>query len=207
MAEDGTAGGSAGAGNYNDKPQGTRIGWHLLSTTYPFVTQWLRLRQDRVLLEGKGEIDFTYHDHPGTVVVVPVTWDDQVVLIRQYRYTVDEWTVEVPAGGLHDAQGMALEAVAHKELREEIGATCQQMRYVNFFYSCVGQSNQRCHVFLATGVELTDQQTAEDTESIELVPTPVGEALHMARTGQIKDGISALALLMCFDLLKADGYI
>ena len=205
MAEDGMA--KDGAGNHNDKPEGARAGWHLLSTTYPFVTEWLRLRQDRVLLKGKGEIDFTYHDHPGAVLVVPVTWDDQVVLIRQYRYTVDEWTVGVPAGGLHDAQGMALEEVALKELREEIGATCQQLRYVGYFYLCVGQSNQRCHVFLATGVELNDQQALEDTENIELMPTPLAEALRMARTGQIKDGDSALSLLMCFDLLKADGYI
>ncbi len=192
----------------NDKPVGASAGWYLLETTYPFSTRWLRLRQDRVRLDGsEGEITFTYVDNEPAVIVVPVTAEGEVVLIRQYRYTVDEWCLEVPAGGTHDAEGVSLEEVARKELCEELGATCAGLDFVGMFYPNNGSSAQAFHVFFASGTQLGERQTLEDTEAIEIHPVPAGEALRLARGGQIKDGASALALLLCEDLLRERGYL
>ena len=194
--------------NKNDKPEGEKVGWHLLDTTYPFVTKWIKLRQDRVHLDRAGrEIDFTYYDGSGAVCVVPVTADGQLVLIKQYRYTVDEWCLEVPAGGLHDAGEASIEDVVRKELCEEIGASCARLTYVNNIYEALGQSSQRFHIYLAEGVAFTEQPEHEDTENIELCPVPASEAVRLARTGQIKDGVSALAILLCEDLLRELGCI
>src|SRR2546423_1380642 len=118
----------------SDKSEAARYGWHLLGTTYPFTTNWLKLRQDRVKVEGNGEIEFTYVDSPGAVGIVPVTGNGDIVLIRQYRYTVDEAGFEIPAGGLHDAQDVPMEQVAREELRQEVGAICTDLRYIGFFY-------------------------------------------------------------------------
>src|SRR5438093_1412023 len=139
-----------------DKPEAARQGWHLLGTTYPFATKWLKLRQDRVRLEGNDEIEFTYVDSPGAVGIVPVTEDGNIVLIRQYRYTVDEVCFEIPAGGLHDAEDASMEQVAREELRQEVGATCSDLQYMGFFYTAVGQSSQAYHVFLALDVDVTE---------------------------------------------------
>jgi ADP-ribose diphosphatase len=190
----------------HDKPLGEKLGWHLLGTSYPFVTPWLKLRQDRVHLDGNGEIAFTYVDSPGAVGVVPVTRDGDIVLIRQYRYTVDDWCLEVPAGGLHDTGDASMEDVARMELRDEAGASCGSLEYIGYFYTAVGNSSQAFRVFLALDVEFTAQQKLEPTERIEMHPTPAKEAIRLARAGEIKDGTSALSILLCEGRLRELGY-
>jgi ADP-ribose diphosphatase len=189
-----------------DKPEGAKLGWKRLATTYPFSSRWLKLRQDRVHIEGQGEIVYTYCESRGAVAIVPVTKDGEIVLVRQYRYTVDDWCLEVPAGGLHDRQGDDLEAAVRDELREEIGATFEELEYITKVYSSVAVSDEVLFIYLAFGVALTEQPHREITEIMEVHPTHAKEALHMARTGQINNGLSALALLLCEERLRERGY-
>jgi ADP-ribose pyrophosphatase len=133
--------------------------------------------------------------------VVPVTADGQIVLIRQYRYPIDEWRWELPAGGLHDHDG-SLEALARKELAQEIGASCDEFTYVTWFYGPTSSVSEVCHVLLARGVRLDGATAHEETESIEIHPLPIEQALALARSGAMKDGQSALVLLLCEPYLK-----
>ncbi|HKP54702.1 MAG TPA: NUDIX hydrolase [Chloroflexia bacterium] len=192
-----------------DKPLGATLGWKRLATRYPFVTQWLRLRQDRVRIEDKGDFTFTYREAPDAVAVVPVTRDRKIVLVRQYRYTVDDWCLEVPAGGTHDRTGIPLEEVALEELHEEIGATCERARLipVAVTYTVNAISDEKLHLFLALDVELVARPQPEDTELLSVEAMPVAEALDMARLGKIKDSQSALSILLCEDLLRQYGYL
>ena len=180
----------------NDKPQGQHIGWLCLDTDYPFTYRMFRIRRDKVRLPIGRETDFAYMESRGAVWIVPVTDDGQIVLIRQYRYAVDDWVWEVPAGGKHDHVGSD-EELARRELSEEVGATCRSLEYVGWFYGAVSISTTRCDVFLALGVQLGGSPHREPGEIIEVHPVPVDEALKMARSGLIKDSKSALALLMC----------
>jgi ADP-ribose pyrophosphatase len=191
----------------NDKPQGQKAGWKLLSTTYPIATPWVTVRQDRVRIDGAGEITFNYLESRGAVGVVPVTHDGSVILIRQYRYTVDDWLLEIPAGGMHDAGEAMPQDMALLELREEVGGTCRSIEYVGYFYSSVGNSSQPFHVFLAFGVELNGPQGLQPGERIEVVPAPAPEALRLAREGAMKDGVSALSVLMCESRLREHGFV
>lgn len=193
--------------NKQDKPLGAKLGWKRLSTSYPFVTPWLRLRQDRIHIEDKGEIAYTYRESNGAVGIVPITDDGQIVMIRQYRYTVDDWCLEIPAGGTHDREGVALEEVAREELREETGATCRELRRVASFYASIATSDEVGHVFLALGVEIDAQPHHESTEIIKVHPMPVAEVARLARTGQIKDGLSALCILLSEGNLRELGYL
>lgn len=192
-----------------NKSLGATLGWKRLATRYPFVTQWLRLRQDRVRIDGKGDFTFTYREAPDSVAVVPVTKDGKIVLVRQYRYTVDDWCLEVPAGGTHDRTGVPIEEVALEELHEEIGATCERERLipVAVTYTVNAISDEKLHVFLALDVDLADRPQPEDTELLSVQVMPVAEAIDMARSGKIQDGQSALAILLCENLLRHYGYI
>ncbi|HEY8293573.1 MAG TPA: NUDIX hydrolase, partial [Thermomicrobiales bacterium] len=118
----------------DDKPEGARIGWRVLDTRYPMTTPFMRLRQDRVRIAEKSEITYTYDERADAVGVVPVTADGTILLIRQYRYPIDEWCLEIPAGGTRDHLGLTPEAVAHIELAQETGATCATMLPVGFFF-------------------------------------------------------------------------
>ena len=181
----------------NDKPLGASLGWQLHGTTRPYQSRWHNLRRDEVRLPDGEEIVYTYQEHPGFVVIVPKTRDSCVVLLRSYRYTVDEWCWELPAGGLGDKPGMSKEEVARQELAEETGGVCTTMDEIGWFFVANGTSNTRCTVFLAHNVELTRPTALESTEVSEVHVVPVAEALQMARDGRMTDGDSALALLRC----------
>lgn len=188
------------------KPLAASLGWRVRATRWPFSTPWLRLRQDDISLDDRGEeITYTYLDQGPAVYVVPVTADRQVILIRQFRYPVDAWCLEVPAGGSHDRPGVALVDLAREELAEEIGATAGAIEEVATFFTANAHSNQRCHVFIAWDVVLDGQPAHEVTEQIEIVPTPLDEAFQLVRTGQIEDGLSALALLLAEGRLQGTG--
>ncbi len=191
----------------HDKPEGEKLGWRLKETSYPFSTQWLKLREDKVELDGVGEVVYTYRVSSGAVGIVPITKAGEMVMIRQYRYPVDEWCIEIPAGGMHDRQGEALEDVARDELREEAGATCEELRFVSSFYTANSTTDEVSHVFLALGVELHEVPNPEPVEHIELCVVPVVEAIRLARSGEMKNGWCALAVLLCEEPLRELGYL
>lgn len=188
-------------GSAGEKPHGAKAGWQLRRSETRFENEVFRLREDEVALEGKTT-KYAYVERDEAVIVVPVTAAGEVVILEQYRYPVDEWCFEIPAGGTHDTCDAALEEVARKELREEIGGTAKSVRYVDFFYSSNSLTDEKCHVFLAEGVELTKPQRTESTESIKLQLMPAQEAIALAQNGKMKTAPCALALLLCAPLLE-----
>lgn len=183
------------------KPNGAKAGWRLRGSETRFENAIFRLREDEVEV-GEKTTKYGYVERDEAVVVVPVTTAGEIVMLKQYRYPVDEWCLEIPAGGTHDACEEALEEVARKELREEIGGTAKSLRYVDFFYSAPSLTDEKCHVFLAEGVELTKEQKTESTESIEVQLVPAAEAIALAQNGRMKTAQCALALLLCAPLLE-----
>ena len=168
--------------------------WETIDSKYLWQSHWYNLRQDRLRTPEGGEYTYTLVDHPGAVWIVPVTAEGRVALIWHYRYPVDDWCYEVPAGGL--SPGLSPEEVAHRELLEEVGGRAAELRHMGQFYTSNGISSEVAYVYLATGVELGETQR-EPTELMEIRLVPVEEALRMARAGEITDGPSALALLWC----------
>ena len=183
------------------KPNGEKAGWKLIGSNTRFENDICRLREDEVELEDGKKTQYAYLERDDAVIVVPVATSGEIVLLKQYRYPVDEWCLEVPAGGTHDSGDAALEEVARKELREEVGGTAKSLTYVTFFYSANAITNEKCHVFLAEGVELAKKPKTESSESIETQLVTVEKALELARSGAIKTAPCALALLLCEPLL------
>ena len=154
-------------------------------------------------MEGGKKIQYAYLERAEAVIVVPITTSGEVVLLKQYRYPVDEWCLEVPAGGTHDSGNASLEEVVRKELREEVGAMAKSLTHVGFFYSGNSMTDEKCNVFLAQGVELSKKQHTETTEEIKVQLVPVEKALELARSGAMKTGPCALAVLLCEPLLSS----
>lgn len=187
-----------------DKPEAARIGWQLQSTRHPFTSPVNRMRADRVSIPGRGEIQYSYLERGESVIIVPLTVDGQVALIRQYRYPVDQHCLELPAGCCRDQGQSSLEEVARRELREEIGGTAASLEYLSWFYSSSSLSDEVCHVFLARGVAIDAGSSAtEPGEHLEVRLVPVADAVAMARGGQIKTGTCALAILWCEERLRS----
>lgn len=117
-----------------------------------------------------------------------------MVLIRNYRHTVSRWLWEVPAGGIEP--GISAEEMARRELAEEIGGQADTLREVHSFYTMPGIGNELAHIYLAEGVILGEPHH-EPSEVIECHVLPREDVLSMAMRGEITDGPSALAILLC----------
>ncbi len=165
-----------------------------LSSQIAWSCPWYEVRQDEIENARGVRGQYNVVQKPAAVFVLPVTDDGRVVLIDTYRYTVDDWCLEVPAGRPKPHE--SLEDGARTELREEVGGSARALEHVGWFYSLNGICNEVCHVFLASGVALGATEH-EPFEAIEPVPLAIEEALALARRGEIRDGPSALALFLC----------
>jgi ADP-ribose pyrophosphatase len=160
---------------------------------------WYSVRQDEIVTpDGKPGV-YNVVQHPGAVWIIPVTSAGEVVLIYTFRYAVQDWCFEIPAGGIKP--GLSLEETARAELLEEVGGTAERWEYFGRFYTMNGIGDELAHIFLATGVQLGRPQH-ESTEIMEICPKPIAEVLRMAQANEISDGPSALALLLCAEKLK-----
>ena len=153
----------------------------------------VRFRVDTVALPDGStairEIVWT----PGAVVIVPLTDDRQVRMVRQYRSAIREFLLELPAGTLEP--GEPPEQAAPRELAEETGDRAAHWQRLTGFYTVPGICNEYIHLFLATG--LTPGQTnREADEFLEVVTLPLDQALAMVRSGEIRDAKTIIGLLM-----------
>ncbi|MDX1614803.1 MAG: NUDIX hydrolase [Candidatus Promineifilaceae bacterium] len=171
-----------------------------LSSQIVWSSPWYSVRQDQIRLPDGRPGVYNVVQHPGAVWIIPLTAAGDVILLYHYRYTVDDWCWEIPAGGLKD--GLDPKQTARVELREEIGATDGELRYFGHFYTANGISNEVAHIFIAHPV--TPGPTHhEPAEVMQVHRKPLDEVLRMARANEISDGPTALALLLCEPRLRA----
>lgn len=177
--------------NENKEPYQT------LSSHYLLQSRWRSFREDVVAIGEERTIRYSYAEVPRAVFVVPLTHDGQIVLIRQYRYPVRDWVLEVPAGSLTDPTEDATVA-ARRELREEVGGVCEgELLHLARFYSSSAHINLDSEIFLATEVRLEESlQQLEETELLQRVVLSAPEALALAHKGGISEGQSAYAVLL-----------
>jgi ADP-ribose pyrophosphatase len=177
--------------------------WQTLGTRLIWHSQWYDLRQDIVRTHAGAVTRYTYQDHPGAVMVLPLTADRRVVMLRQYRYLLDAWCWELPAGGLHP--GETPEAAARRELAEETGHTAGRVELLLSVYPSKSVSNERLHLFLAR--EATPAPAATSGEATELLRVeilPLAEAVALVHAGAVVDGQTALTLLLAAARLAAE---
>lgn len=130
--------------------------------------------------------------HVGASGVLPVTPDDDVVLVRQFRPAIRQALVEIPAG-LLDVPGEDALACAARELLEETGFRHVSIEFLGGVYTTCGFSDEYVHLFWAR----TEPEPAAAPETgIEVIRRPLGEMVGAARAGRVRDAKTALALLM-----------
>jgi ADP-ribose pyrophosphatase len=130
--------------------------------------------------------------HPGGVAAVPVLEDGRIVLVRQYRYPLDKYILELPAGKL-DSNQPPLETIK-RELEEEIGYRAEELSYECCFYSSPGFCDEIIHLFIARSLTQVPQRL-EEGEHITVEIASLEECLRMIASGEIADGKSILGIL------------
>jgi ADP-ribose pyrophosphatase len=135
--------------------------------------------------------------HPGAAAVVALVAplespDPNVLMLRQFRYAAGGAIWEVPAGVLEAGETPA--ECARRELKEETGADAERFEHLTTIYTTPGFTDERIHLFLATGVTAGEARPMED-EFLEVRAMPISRALELIRDGEIADSKSIVALL------------
>lgn len=165
-----------------------------------YNSDWINLYADKVETP-EGEIIDDYHqiDFPRKSVVVIVTKQDKICLIKSYRYTLDEICTELPAGFIDS--GETPEKAAVREVKEETGLIIEKPKFLFKFYPSNGISNQLLHVFTAkTESEIKVDKNHEGIQDVFWLS--IKEINDLIKNNQIEDGISLIALLKYFHSLK-----
>lgn len=158
------------------------------------------LEKDRVALPSGHVTDMEIIRHPGSVVLLPMPSSDEIVLIRQYRYSIDQWIWELPAGTLKP--GESPEAAAARECEEEIGRVPGQVARLRTFYPTPGFCDEAMHFYLCG--ELRDPAPdspvrKDDDEDLEARTFTIEDAREMLDAGEIVDMKTAIGLLLLID--------
>jgi len=168
-----------------------------IASTRVHTGRVINLDVDRVRFpDGSlGELEIVRH--PGASAVVPFLGDPrgpdpQILLLKQYRYAANGYLYEIPAGRLNP--GEAPESCAHRELLEETGCAAQHMLRLTSTYTTPGFTDERIHLFMATGLARGEARREVD-EFIELETLSLSHALQMIEAGAIEDAKTALGLL------------
>ena len=129
--------------------------------------------------------------HPGAVVMVPVTKEGKVLLVRQWRRATGKVLMELPAGTLEEGEP-PLET-AKRELQEEIGFKSNKITSLGGFFSAPGILTEYLHLYLAEDLE-ESQLDPDENEELDLHEMTLEEALAAVERGEIEDAKSIAGL-------------
>lgn len=171
----------------------------LVSSELLASSPWRDHIDDRLLWDGR-ETSYSYLGASRAVFVAAITAENQLLLVRQYRHPVRDWTLEVPAGSVSDGES-SLDA-ARRELHEEVGGEAAEWVHLTTFFSSSAHLSLRSDAWLATGVSVGEAHPDEG-ERVTLVRMPLEEAVRTARRGGFAEGQTALTILLAAERLEA----
>ena len=176
-----------------------------LSREYFFKGKIINARVDIALLPNGKTASREVVEHPGGVCVLPLDSNGDVLLVEQYRYPYSEVILEIPAGKRD--RGTAEEPLecGIRELKEEIGATAENYRFLGQLYPSPGFCNEVIFMYLATGLAFGDTNPDED-EFLNIKRIPLDTVVEMVMSGEIKDAKTQAAVLKTKYLLDRDEF-
>jgi ADP-ribose pyrophosphatase len=158
-----------------------------------------KLLRENVTLKNGVTVDLDIIHHPGASAMIPMSGNDNVILIKQYRHAIGNFIWEIPAGTLVPNE-TPLEC-AKRELKEETGFSANIWQKLGEITPVPGYSNERIHIFLAADL-LPAEQDLDKDEILDIHEVPLGKALEMIDEGAIQDSKTISGLFMVTNWLR-----
>ena len=179
------------------------MSWKKLSSRVVYDNDWMEVREDHVINPGGGENQYGHvHFKNRAVAIVALDESDNTWLVGQQRYTLDEYSWELPMGGAPlDEEPLA---AARRELLEETGLSARDWQEVMRLHTSNSITDEVGFVYVATDLSMGAPNT-EETEELEVRKVPLQAAVQMVLDGEITDAISAAALLRLHALKTASS--
>ncbi len=170
-----------------------------ISKSYKYRGRIVNMRVDEALLpDGKVALREVV-EHNGGVCVVALTDNDEIYLVKQFRYPYKEVIYEIPAGKRDGDEDPMLGAV--RELKEETGTTAETVIPIGELYPTPGYCGEIIHMFAAKGLKEGDKALDED-EFLETEKMPLETVIDMILSGEIKDAKTQAAVLKIAEMKR-----
>jgi ADP-ribose pyrophosphatase len=158
-----------------------------------------KVRRDTLKTPDGRETKLEIVEHNGSVVLVPLDSEGNLLFVRQYRHAAGKNLLELPAGTRDGEE--PFEECAARELREETGLEAGSLQKVGEFYLVPGYSTEFMAVFVATQLNENPLQADED-EFLQVEKIPWEQAVEMAEQGMLQDAKSLAGLLLARSYLE-----
>jgi ADP-ribose pyrophosphatase len=164
-----------------------------LATARVFDGKVFDIDRDTARMPNGREVTVDVIRHPPSAVILPVPEPGQVILIRQYRYAVNRWLWECPAGSVDD--GETPEEAARRECHEEIGQVPETVVRLAAMFPTPGYCDEEMFFFRVSGLSTPDVAAhVDEDEDIEVRTFSLKEARDMVRRGEIVDMKTVIGL-------------
>ena len=167
--------------------------WKTLSTREIYKNKWMRLREDLAELPNGRTTIYGVCEFGECVGVLPFVDDQNVIMVRQYRYVQQEnhrW--EMPTGGIRP--GETPEQAAQRELMEECGYRAGNLGWVSSYHPSKSVCHETAHLYVGRGL-IAAEALPDETEFFERAVLPIDEVLRMVETSEIRDSMTVIAVL------------
>jgi ADP-ribose pyrophosphatase len=169
----------------------------LISTERRYRGRIIHLDVDTVEFPDGSTGQLEMIRHPGASAIVPfvddlAARDPRLLLLRQFRHAAEGFIWEIPAGRLDP--GETPEQCAHRELAEETGRRAARVVPLITIYTTPGFTDERIHLFLASGLEEGDHRREQD-EFMEVHALPWSDVMRMVEQGELQDAKTLVALM------------
>jgi ADP-ribose pyrophosphatase len=152
-----------------------------------------KIRRDWLKTPDGRETKFEIIEHGGSVIIIPIDAEGNLLFVRQYRHATGKDLLELPAGTRDGDE--PFEECAAREIREETGMEAGKLQKVGEFYLAPGYSTEFMMVYLATELKHNPLE-ADDDEFLSVEKVPIAEAVRRAERGEIPDAKSLAALFL-----------
>eukprot|EP01103_Thecamoeba_quadrilineata_P005262 TRINITY_DN15085_c0_g1_i1.p1 TRINITY_DN15085_c0_g1~~TRINITY_DN15085_c0_g1_i1.p1 ORF type:complete len:207 (+),score=39.20 TRINITY_DN15085_c0_g1_i1:79-699(+) len=173
----------------------------VLSETELLTSEKFRIVRKEVQLANQHQFSKEVVVHPGATVILPFLSDGRIILIRNYRFAIGKYLLELCAGTLDPNEEP--HTCAARELEEETGYradTITPFKPIPYFYSAPGFCTEKLHVFVARGLTHVGQNLTE-TEEIDVIPKEESEVKSMLLNGEFED-VKTIAILSAYFISK-----
>jgi ADP-ribose pyrophosphatase len=162
-----------------------------LSSREVYRNHWMRLREDEILRSNGEKGVYGVVEKEDSAIILPLD-QGRVWLVEQFRYTIQERSLELPQGGW-EMEIDNPEELARGELREELGLNAAAMTLLGTLWIAYGFTRQRQHVFLATGLTPTTKDPDPEEHDLAVRSVSVTEFEQMLLDGVIRDNCTLAA--------------
>ncbi len=161
----------------------------------------ISLIEEEVSLPTGKSITHTTIAHPGAAVILPITSDNTIILVNQFRPSLKKWLLELPAGTIEAGEKPI--TCARRELEEETGYSSENLTELGQFTPLAGFCDEIQHLFIAKDLSKTARLDCDDDEVIEVLELSINEIEQKIKNGDITDSKT----IACLYKAKLCGYL